>query len=169
MGSCNDNAIPATYYLPEDFQGVFAVVYSQKQGSEKIVDGRRQFDVSPNRIVLTSANFSDGWRDDVFLLKTKNGYDTLKMYLPNKDTTRIKFDELYYKMYTNDINDIAVNFRQIINSVPINNTYDECKFEYELITIGRASTLNDSIGKVFKTNLDKYLEDTLCRQNESTH
>lgn len=164
MNSCKD-ATPATYYLPKNFHGVFAVVYSQKQGDDKVVNGRRQFYIPANRILLTSANFSNGWRDDLFLIKSENGYDTLKTYLPNKDTTGKKFDEMYYNMYTNDINAVAVNFRQIVNSVPINTNNDGCKFEYELITVGKAAALNDSLGKIFKANLDKYLEETLCRQN----
>src|SRR5574343_575471 len=154
MNSCKE-AKPATYYLPKGFEGVFVIVYSQSGEDDIVKDGRRQFYIPDNRILLTSADFSDGWRNDLFLIKSENGYDTLKMFLPNMDTSGKKFDKEYYEMYTSDINSVAVNFRQIINSVPINNENSKCKFEYELITVGRAANLNDTLGIKFKNNLDK--------------
>lgn len=168
LNSCQ-NAEPATYYLPKNFDGTFAVVYSQKEDLDvNLINGRCQFYIPENGILLTKANFSDGWRDDFFLMKTENGYDTLKMYMPNKDTTGKKFDEAYYKNYTKDSNEIAVNSRQIVN--PTFNRFDSsgnkigsCSFQYELITIGKASYLSDSVGKVFVERLDKYLRDTLCK------
>lgn len=165
--SCQ-NAVPAIYYLPKNFEGVFAVVYSQNQGSDKIIDGRHQYYIPENGILLTRAKFSDGWRDDIFLMSSDKGYDTLKMYMPNKDNSGKKFDKAYYKNYTNDSNDIAVNYRQIVN--PTFNKFDingnkvgSCSFQYELITIGKASSLNDSAGKAFIKQLDKYLKDKFCK------
>lgn len=167
LSSCQ-NAEPATYYLPKNFEGVFAVVYSQSQEPYKIIEGRRQFYIPKNGILITKAKFSDGWRDDIFLMSSDKGYDTLKMYMPNKDTVKGKFDRAYYENYTNDSNIVAVNFRQIVN--PTFNRFDlsgnkvgSCKFEYELITIGKATSLNDSIGKVFIVQLDKYLQATFCK------
>lgn len=162
INGCKE-AMPATYYLPKNFEGVFAVVYSQKNGTDKVLNGRLEFIVPESRILLTSASFSDGWRNDLFLMKTDNGYDTLKMFLPNMDKSGKLFDKDYYRMYTSDTNKIAVNFRQIVNSVPINNSKPECYFKYELITIGRAEYLNDSLGKIFKENLEKYLEKNICK------
>ena len=160
---CNYNAMPVTYVLPINFEGLIAIVYSQKNGSRKIIDGRLQIEIPSNGIVLTSADFSDGWRDDIFVIKSKYGYDTLKFYLPNKDTTGNMFDKDYYKIYTKDGNICSVNFRQLISSVPINGK--GCHFSYELIAIGRASSLNDTIGDRFKIKLENYLMDTLCRGN----
>jgi hypothetical protein len=101
-------------------------------------------------------------------MKTEKGYDTLKMYLPNKDTTRKKFDEAYYKNYSSDSNEVAVNYRQIFN--PTFNKFDSlgkkvgsCSFQYELITIGKASVLSDSAGKIFIEKLDEYLQNSFCR------
>ncbi len=163
IASCK-RAEPAVYLIPQDYNGVVAVVYSQKIGSEeKIVNGRRQFIIPKNGILFTQMGFSDGGRNDLFLIKTVSGYDTLKSYLPNKDTTGKKFGGDYYKIYTNDSNQVAVNFRQIINlSLPSKQSGKSCNFEYELITIGRAATLNDSTGKIFAERLDIYLQDSIC-------
>lgn len=165
--SCQ-NAEPATYYLPKNFEGVFAIVYSQKTGSDKVINGRHQFYIPENGILLTKIEFSDGWRDDIFLMNSNNGYDTLKMYLANKDTSGKKFDEAYYKNYTSDPNEIAVNLRQIVN--PTFNKFDlfgneigSCSFQYELITIGKAASLNDFAGKAFVEKLDKYLKENFCK------
>ncbi len=135
FNSCQ-NAEPATYYLPKNFEGVFAVVYSQNQGSGEMIKGRHQFYIPENCILLTKAKFSDGWRDDMFLMPLGKGYDTLKMYMPNKYTTGKKFDAAYYKNYTDDSNQIAVNFRQIVNS-----TFfffdDVTSFSYVLLCLSR--------------------------------
>lgn len=161
FSSCKD-AEPATYYLPEGYEGIFAVVYSQRIGEEKTIrDGRRQFFVPSNGVLLTQFDFSDGGRDDLFLIKTPNGYDTLKNYIPNQPVRDRKFDSEFYKKNTTDSSQVAVNFRQIVNTASVNNF---CSFEYELITIGRASTLNDSLGKSFSKRLDKYLQDSVCNQ-----
>ena len=165
------NAEPATYYLPKNFKGVFAIVYSQSQGSDTIINGRHQFYIPENGILLIKTKFSAGWRDDIFLRTSNKGYDTLKMYMPNKDTTGKEFDETYYKNYTNDSNEVAINNRQIVN--PTFNKFDtsgnkigSCSFQYELITIGKSSTLEDSAGKVFIAPLDEYLQDKFCGEKQ---
>lgn len=161
FNSCKD-AEPTTYYLPERYEGVFAVVYFQRKGEEKIKrDGRRQFFIPSNGILLTHFDFSDGERDDLFLIKTSDGYDTLKNYIANQPVRDRKFDSEFYKKYTTDSSKVAVNFRQIVNAASVNNL---CSFEYELITIGRATKLNDSLGKSFSERLDKYLQDSVCNQ-----
>lgn len=169
LNSCY-NAEPATYYLPGNFEGVFAVVYDQEKGlDDKIVNGRHQFYIPLNGILLTKAKFSDGWRDDLFLIKSDQGYDTLMMYLPNINTTGRKFDGNHFKAYTNDSNEVAVNFRQIVNSTfdqpnLSGNKVNSCNFQYELNTIGKSAKLSDSAGENFIQKLDKFLRDTICKQ-----
>jgi hypothetical protein len=158
-------AQPAVYLIPQNYEGVIAVVYSQKASSDgKIINGRRQFIIPDNGILLTQFDYSEGWRNDIFLVKRLDGYDTLKNYLPNKDTTGRKFGGDYYSSYTNDDNEMAINLRQKINfSSASNQSGKPCNFEYELITIGKASILNDSAGKLFVTRLGKYLLDSVCK------
>lgn len=167
MSSCNQ-ADSAIYFLPQNFTGTFAVVYNQKDGVKENRDGKHEFNIPENGILLTQEKFSEGWRNDIFLMKTDKGFDTLKMYLPNMDTMGKKFDEAYYKNYTDNANQVAVNFRQIRRGTF--NKFDStgkkigsCDFEYELITIGKANELNDSVGKMFISNLEKYFQDTLCK------
>lgn len=164
---CQD-AEPATYYLSKGFEGVFAVVYSQNMGFDKFKNGRHQFYIPTNCILLTKYNFSDGGRDDIFLMPLNDGFDTLKNYMPNKNTTGKQFDSTYYKSHTSDSNEIAVNHRQIISSTfnkfdLDGNKIGDCSFQYELITIGKATFLNDSIGKAFKIKLENYLQEKLCK------
>jgi hypothetical protein len=158
-------AQPAVYLIPGNYEGVIAVVYGQKTGTEgKIINGKRQFIIPDNGILLTQFDYSEGGRNDLFLVKKLDGYDTLKNYLPNKDTTGRKFGGNYYSFYTSDSNEVAVNYRQIINFGSASSHGGKpCNFEYELTTIGKASTLNDSAGKLFITNLDKYLQDSVCK------
>jgi len=168
LNSCHD-AEPATYYLPRNFEGVFAIVYDQEKGlDDKIVNGRRQFYIPLNGVFLTKAKFSDGWRDDLFLIKSDHGYDTLMMYLPDKNTSGRKFDENHFNTYTNDSNEVAVNFRQIVNPTfnkfnLSGNKVNSCNFQYELMTIGKSTNLIDSAGKNFIQKLDNYLRDTICK------
>jgi hypothetical protein len=168
VNSCTQQAEPATYFLPQHFEGVFAVVYNQEHGMSKMSNkGRRQFIIPGNGILVTQFSFSDGSRRDIFLMRTNEGYDTLKYYLPDKDTTGKRFDEAYYNGYTKSADEYAVNFRQI--QKPTFNKFNtagdkigSCSFEYELITIGRANSLNDSTGKAFIERLDRYLQETFC-------
>lgn len=166
-GSCR-HAKPATYYIPKNYEGVFALVYDQPTGTDSVHDGRSVFIIPENGILMTKAHFQDGWLDDVFLLNTDSGYIILKNYLPTMDTTGKKFDKTYYEVYSNNANKPLVNFRQ--NAQPTYNLFDStgnktgsCTFQYELITVGRASVLSDSLGKIFIAKLENYLKSNYCR------
>src|SRR3982751_1036500 len=101
LTGCQD-AEPATYYLPKNFEGFFSIIYSQSKGEKiKLINGRRQLFVPTSGILLVKADFSDGWRDDIFLIKTNAGFDTLKMYMPD---SLAKKDGIDY-----DINNITTD------------------------------------------------------------
>jgi hypothetical protein len=167
--SCR-NAKPTVYFIPKNYEGVFAVVYNQILGTDIPDDplGRRVFIIPENGILITKAAFSDGLRDDSFLQNTDSGYKTLKIYLPNKDTSGKKFGKTYYEEFSNDPNIPLINFRQVAEQTF--NSYDKsgkktgsCTFEYELITVGRASILRDSLGNIFKAKLENYLKTEFCK------
>jgi hypothetical protein len=103
FASCK-NAKPAVYFIPKNYEGVFAVVYDQIQGTDVPDDplGRRAFIIPEDGILISKAPFSDGLRDDSFLQNTDSGYKTLKTYMPNKDTSGKKFDKTYYEEFSND-------------------------------------------------------------------
>jgi len=67
-----------------------------------------------------------------------------------------------------DINEDAINFR-LFNNYGYNkfskdgNKYGECNFFYEMVTVGKANSLSDTAGRVFKNRLEKFLQDTLCK------
>jgi hypothetical protein len=61
-----------------------------------------------------------------------------------------------------------VNFRQVAEQTF--NSFDKsgkktgsCTFQYELITVGRASLLSDSLGIIFKGKLENYLKTQFCK------
>lgn len=162
--SCN-TAEPATYFLPENFEGMFTVIYSQKFGKLKEYEnGRRIYRIPGSGILMTQFDFQDGDRDDLFLIKNSRGYDTLHEFLPaelfkgtNIRTTR---------NITHDTLEIAINFRQVITYYPNFFNGDQkhhldSSFAYELITIGKASTLKNDSLKKFSERVDKFLQDSL--------
>jgi len=162
--SCG-NADPAVYFIPKKFEGVFSVVYSQRKGNPKEYQyGRRVYRIPSNGILLTQFGFQGGNRQDLFLVKTNDGYDTLKDFLPKRT-----FAHSQYKIGSNlttDTSELAVNFRQVITYYPKFFDSDQAhhldsSFKYELITIGKASRLSDDSLKGFAKRLEKFLRDSL--------
>lgn len=164
LTSCN-NAEPATYFLPENFEGLFTVIYSQKFGQPKeYKNDRRIYRIPSSGILMTQFDFQDGNRNDLFLIKSSRGYDTLKEFLPAKPFkgTNITLS----RNFTHDTSEIAINFRQIITYYPKYFDSDQkhnldSNFAYELITIGKASTLKDDSLKKFSDRVVKFLQDSL--------
>jgi hypothetical protein len=165
--SCHD-ADHAMYVIPQHFEGVAAVIYSQKKGTPaEFQNGIRVYRIPDSGILITQFDFQDGNRDDLFLMKDKNGYDTLKEYLPGKP-----FEGSNYTIgsrSTHDTSQIAVNFRQVITYYPQffkkDQTHNlDSSFKYELITIGRASTLKDDSMKAFSKHLDTLLYDSFAHK-----
>jgi hypothetical protein len=162
--SCN-TAEPATYFLPENFEGMFTVIYSQKFGKSKEYENdRRIYRIPSSGILMTQFDFQDGNRNDLFLIKSSRGYDTLQEFLPAEPFkgTNIRTP----RSLTHDTSEIAINFRQVITYYPKFFNSDQkhhldSSFAYELITIGKASTLKDDSLKKFSDRVDKFLQDSL--------
>jgi hypothetical protein len=162
--SCN-TAEPATYFLPEKFEGMFTVIYSQKFGKYKEYENdRRIYRIPSSGILMTKFDFQDGNRDDLFLIKSPRGYDTLKEFSPAK-----LFKEAGIRPsqnFTIDTSEIAINFRQVRTYYPNFFNSDQkhhldSNFIYELTTVGKASTLKDDSLKKFNDRVDKFLQDSL--------
>jgi hypothetical protein len=127
FASCERYADPATYILPNAYKGPFVVVYSQPLGLPTVYrHGRRWYEIPANGILATRFNYQDGWRDDVFLMKHGNGYDTLGKW----DTVRavsFRSFEYYYPKWDE----------------PDQKHHLDSAFMYEVVAIVRQDTVQD--------------------------
>lgn len=159
----------SVFYLPERFEGFIAIVYSQETDLVGASGLKRTYNIPESGILLISDKFDADATNDLYLMKNGDSYDTLRYYLPLPNFSNMNFDTIgFNKKYTRDSNEVAVNKREVRK--PTFYRYDnngekigECTFNYQFIAIGKAATLNDSLGRVFIEKLGDYFQNRLCK------
>jgi hypothetical protein len=169
LSSCKKDQ-HANYYIPQNYQGFFAVVYNQVTGTNPSITAlnREAFIIPENGILVTKAAAPTGLRDDIFLQNTENGFKMVKMYLPDADTSGKTYYKNYYPGYSVKPDEHLIHSRQTFEYTF--ESFDKsqkqngpCTFQYELVAVGHSKFLTDSIKEVFKVKLKDYLKAELCK------
>lgn len=94
LSSCNQNAEPETYLIPDGFSGKVNIVFNRKDGSPiKYDERRRVYEIPADGILLTQFGTNDGFINRRYFYKSKSGELKLLKNLET-DTINVSKDEV---------------------------------------------------------------------------